>query len=198
MVDVTAIVEGETEQGFVNEVLASHLGARGVSIWPIFPGRRRRSGGVRPWDSVRGDILRALRERSGRICTTMFDFYGLPEDWPGRRKAGTAHVSPDERGSIVEKALLADLIDQAGEDFRKDLYMPYVQVHEFEALLFADVTKLAEGLAGPHGPSRNQLLEHLDSVLGEAGGQPEAINDGYRTCPSRRIASAVSQCKVRK
>ena len=88
MTDVAAIVEGATEQVFVRDHLAAHLAGRGISIWPRLPGRVVRRGGTRKWESVRGDILRTLKERRGRICTTMFDFYALPDDWPGRTAAG--------------------------------------------------------------------------------------------------------------
>ena len=188
MSDVAAIVEGQTEQVFVRDHLAAHLGGRGISIWPRLPGRVVRRGGVRVWETVRGDILRTLKERRGRICTTMFDFYAMPRDWPGR--TGAATMPLDQKGSHVEQALLDDLAEHAGEDFRRELFVPYVQVHEFEALLFADVNKMAEVLAAVSTIGQNHLSNRFQAILAEAG-QAEAINDNYDSCPSRRITGLV-------
>lgn len=188
MNEVAAIVEGQTEQTFVRYHLAAHLRPRGVNMWATLSGPLGRRGGVGKWESVRGDILRALRQRRGRVCTTMFDFYGMPKDWPGRAEAD--NVSYGLKGEQVERALLDDLATHAGEDFRPELFIPYVQVHEFEALLFADVAKMAEVLAAASQLDRVRLAARFKDILDKAG-QPEAINDGWETCPSRRIASAV-------
>jgi len=186
--EVVAIVEGQTEQAFVREHLAAYLGGCGIAICARLPGRAARRGGVRTWESVRGDILRTLRERRGRICTTMFDFNGMPEDWPGRAPA--ARMPLTQKGDRVEQALLDDVAAHAGEDFRRELFIPYVQVHEFEALLFADVTKMAEALGPACDLSVDRLAAKLQGVLDQAG-QAEAIDDGHDTCPSRRITGVV-------
>ena len=60
----------------------------------------------------------------------MFDFYGMPADWPGRIAA--SNMPLDQKGNHVEQAILDDLAAHAGENFRLELFIPYVQVHEFE------------------------------------------------------------------
>lgn len=187
MNDVAAIVEGQTEQTFVRDHLAKYLLARRVSIWARLPGRVRRRGGVRAWKPVRGDILRTLRERPGRVCTTMFDFYGLPTDWPGRADAAKLPIA--RRGEHVEQALHDDLAAHAGGDFRPGLFIPYIQIHEFEALLFANVRMTAQVLDSISS-STVSLADRFQAILDESG-QPEAINDGRETCPARRIAGIV-------
>lgn len=188
MSDVVAIVEGQTEQTFVRDHLAVHLGGLGIDMWSQLPGRVARCGGVRPWPQVRDDLLRTLKERPGRICTTMFDFYGMPKAWPGRTEAGGLPL--DEKGNHVEEAILVDLANEAGDDFRRELFIPYVQVHEFEALLFADVAEIAKVLATLCNTSEARLRDCLKEILDDAG-QAEAINDNYDTCPSRRIKGLV-------
>lgn len=188
MSDVVAIVEGQTEQAFVRDHLAAHLGGRGISIGARLPGRVVRRGGVRAWESVRGDILRTLRERRGRICTTMFDFYAMRNDWPGRTAA--AGMPLEQKGNHVEQAILDDLAMHAGEDFRQELFIPYVQIHEFEALLFADVAKMADVLAPFCRTGADGLSTQFQAIL-DGAGQAEAINDSYETCPSRRITGVV-------
>ena len=190
MIELAAIVEGQTEQTFVQDHLAAHLTGLGIAIWARLPGRAVRRGGVRPWESVRGDILRTLRERRGRICTTMFDFYAMPPDWPGR--ADASGMPLENKGSHVEQAILDDLAEHAGDDFRPELFIPYVQVHEFEALLFANVATMAETLAPVCPTGAEHLGRQFQAILDAAGeGGAEAINDGRETCPSRRITGLV-------
>lgn len=188
MNEVVAIVEGPTEQTFIHNHLAAHLNGRGTTIWARLPGRVVRRGGMRAWESVRGDILRTLRERRGRICTTMFDFYAMPDEWPGRIAA--AGMPLDQKGNHVEQAILDDLALYAGEDFRRELFIPYVQVHEFETLLFADVAKMAETLAPICCISADLLNTQFKAIL-DGAGHAEAINDSYETCPSHRIKRLV-------
>lgn len=186
MNEIVAIVEGQTEQTFVRDVLAEHLGGRGMSIWAVLPGRSRRKGGVKKWKTARGDIIRTLRE--GRYCTTMFDFYALPDDWPGRTEA--ANLPWEQRGDHVEQAIADDVAAAYGESFDRRQFIPYVQVHEFEALLFSNITELARSCEAVSDHPSETLRQRLQAVLDEAA-NPEAIDDGYDTCPSRRIMHAV-------
>jgi hypothetical protein len=190
MNEIAIIVEGLTEKTFVRDILTPHFLSHGVRIWADLAGPTEHSGGVRSWGKVRRRIRHAVSERRGRIVTTMFDFYGMPGSWPGRTEA--AQLPADTRGEHVEKAMLDDFRKHAGEDFRPDLFVPYVQVHEFEALLFSDVTKLAEVLAAESQQDHEALVAKFKTMLDQAG-QPEAINDGWDTCPSRRIASAAAR-----
>jgi len=189
MIDIAAIVEGPTEQAFVQNFLAQHFGGHGVYIWACLPGRVRKRGGTHKWESVRGDIIRTLKQHPGRICTTMFDYYGLPNDWPGRTEA--AAMPLNQKASHIEQALLNDLAVHAAVDFRHEWFVPYIQIHEFEALLFADVVKMAETLAPVCGTLPDRLNTLFQAILDEAHGQAEAINDSYETCPSRRITKLV-------
>ena len=186
MNEIVAIVEGQTEQPFVRDVLAEHLGGRGMSIWAVLPGRSRRKGGVKKWKTARGDIIRTLRE--GRYCTTMFDFYALPEDWPGRKEAAT--LPWEERGEHVEQAISNEIAAAYGESFDRRQFVPYVQVHEFEALLFSNITELARSCEAVSDHPSETLRQRLQAVLDEAA-NPEAIDDGHDTCPSRRILRVV-------
>jgi hypothetical protein len=182
MNEIVAIVEGETEQTFVRDQIAGHLACLGITIWPVLPGRRRRHGGVKKWEVAKQDILFTLRER--RYCTTMFDYYAMPADWPGC--AESAKLPWDQRANHVESQVLADVSAAMGDSFDPRFFIPYVQLHEFEALAFADIEKLASVV----GPLGNQAVERLtvqfQRILDEAG-HPEAINDNFETCPSRRI-----------
>lgn len=184
MVEVVALVEGETEQIFVRDVLAGHLSLHGVAIWAVLSGRSRKRGGVRKWPSARDDIVRLLKE--DRYCTTMFDFYALPKDWPGRVPA--AALPPAQRSACVEAAVLKAIAEQHGASFDPTKFIPYIQLHEFEALVFADTTELANVAAAASNAAPAHLASRFEQIVSEAG-EPEAIDDGYETCPSRRITS---------
>ena len=192
MNELVVIVEGETEQTFVRDQLAAHLPLHGTNVWPVLPGRHRRHGGVKKWDVARHDIIRTLKE--GRYCSTMFDYYALPEDWPGR--AQSRSLAWNKRASHVEAEILEDVVSTMGGRFHRKYFIPYIQLHEFEALAFADVDTLAS-VASPLGRrSAEMLSKEFSEILAEAG-DPEAINDGYETCPSRRITGVVSAYRKR-
>ena len=76
-------VEGQTEETFVNEVLALHLygrGLRSVSARLIGNARQRSGhGGTQAWSAVRREIVNHLREDQTCIATTMVDYYGMPQ-----------------------------------------------------------------------------------------------------------------------
>jgi hypothetical protein len=186
MVEVVAIVEGPTEQTFVRNQLAAHLGYRDISMWAVLPGKSRRCGGVKEWDVASADIIRTLKEK--RYCTTMFDYYAMPDSWPGR--VSSKAVLWQDRARHVEQALVADIAETIGDDFDARQFIPYVQLHEFEALAFSEPAVLA-AVTGPVARlDPTYLQRHFQSILEEAG-HPEAINDSYETCPSRRITSVV-------
>ncbi|HEY6332728.1 MAG TPA: DUF4276 family protein [Blastocatellia bacterium] len=192
MSEIVAIVEGEAEQTFVRDQLAEFIGARGNTIWPVLPGKSRKQGGVKPWLSARQDILRTLKE--GRYCTTMFDYYGMPENWPGR--AAAKSVPWNQRASHVEHEILAEIVADMGGGFNPAKFIPYVQLHEFEALTFTGVNHLAAVTAPLSAHSAQYLQNKFQQILDEAG-HPEAINDHYDTCPSQRIQSNVKAYRKR-
>ena len=192
MCEIVAIVEGETEQAFVRDQLAAHLGYRGTAIWAVLPGKNRRRGGVKRWESARSDILRTLKER--RYCTTMFDYYAMPRDWPGRE--GAVRLPWHRRASRVEEEILADIAAEVGDSFNPAQFIPYVQLHEFEALLFANTVELAARATAISSRPEAELRRQFDQIL-EAAEHPEAIDDGRDTCPSRRIAGIVAGFRKR-
>jgi len=118
-------VEGQTEEAFVNEVLRDHLVYQGFeSVGARIVGNsrlKRRRGGIRPWPSVRKDIITHLRQDMECIATTMVDFYGLPKHgdgaWPGR--AGATGQATQRKAWCVEKALLKNVVDAMGENLTR-------------------------------------------------------------------------------
>ena len=183
-------VEGETEEGFVNNVLAPHLydrGFTGVSARLLGNVRQRsHRGGVRAWNAVRRDIVNHLREDPACIATTMVDYYGMPKDgsraWPGRSQAAGRPFR--EKAATVQNALSEEVSQEMGSSFNQERFIPYVVMHEFEALLFSDCEGFSQGIGQPDlAQSFQAIRDEFDS--------PEEIDDSPVTAPSKRIEELV-------
>ena len=180
-------VEGQTEESFVNEVLRDQLigaGYESVSARIIGNARlRRRRGGVRPWPSVRRDIVNHLNEDSGCIATTMVDYYGLPQqgdgEWPGRAVAAS-RLGMHRKASCVQDALRIDIARTMGTGFDIRRFVPFVVMHEFEGLLFSDCAAFSRGIGREHLTSDFQAIRAAFQT-------PEDINDSPETSPSHRV-----------
>lgn len=175
-------VEGQTEEGFVNNVLAPHLyrtGYTSVSARLVGNARqRRRRGGIKAWEAVRKDVLNHLRNDQAALATMMVDYYGLPLTWPGREKAGRgAMLSSRDRAGMVERAILEDISSELGHSPR---FVPHVVMHEFEGLLFSNPHRFALSLGRP------DLSDEFRAIREEFE-TPEDINDSPDTAPSRRV-----------
>ncbi|MCY4353171.1 MAG: DUF4276 family protein [Truepera sp.] len=183
-------VEGEAEESFVNGVLAPHLYGRGfssVSARLIGNARQRdRRGGIRAWSTVRKDIMNHLKEDRASIATTMVDYYGLPQTgpkaWPRRSEAPKLALS--ERANRVETALLEDISREMGSSFNPERFIPYVVMHEFEALLFSDCDRFGRGIGRP-------VLAPKFQEIRDTFANPEEIDDSPETAPSKRVAALV-------
>lgn len=181
---VRILVEGQTEETFVNDILSPHLNQMGVYPHAFL---FRKKGGSFAYQRARKEILISLKEDNALICTTMVDFYGMPTDWPGRDQANHCH-SCAGKADTVEHSILEDVVGHLGNSFDPRRLMPYVQMHEFEALLFSSPVKLAESLG-------DKKLSSTFLTIRNGFPTPEEINDNYETCPSRRIEGVFQSFK---
>lgn len=179
-------VEGETEESFVNEILAPHLYNRGftkISARLVGNARLRdRRGGIRSWSAVRKDIINHLKEDPDCLATTMVDYYALPQRgtkaWPGREAAGECPF--DRKAASVEDALSADICREMGVGFDPQRFIPFVMMHEFEGLLFSDCEAFGRGIGRP------ELSADFQTIRDQFA-SPEEINDDPVTAPSKRV-----------
>ncbi|MFI0348773.1 MAG: DUF4276 family protein [Chthoniobacterales bacterium] len=183
-------VEGPSEETFVNEVLSEYLIKRGytsVSARIVGNARQRdRRGGIRAWSAVRKDISNHLKEDIGCIATTMVDYYALPatgpKAWPGRE---TANALPHSQKAKTVESLLALDIAQIMEIQAQNIrFIPYVVMHEFEALLFSDCKAFAAAIY------RDDLKDAFQNIRDDFE-NPEEINDSPQTAPSKRIEKLI-------
>lgn len=177
---VHIICEGQTEETFVNEVLAPHLARFEVYPAASLVGKPGHKGGNVTTTRMIHDIKRRLLEDGQAWCTTLFDFYGLDTDFVGKQ-AAAMKGGYENKALEVERALLEHITDQTNENAVRRFF-PYIQMYEFEGLLFSDPAKLAAGLYVNH------LAGDFASVR-SGFGTPEEINDSPVTAPSKRILS---------
>lgn len=183
---IHVLCEGQTEQGFVEEVLRPYLQKQGVKsvkgILITTNKKKNARGGMLSYNHAVTDIglLRQTKkddEYARHIFTTMFDLYALPNDFPGYAVAQTIG-DPYVRVNSLEA------------DFAKDIndgrFIPYIQLHEFEALLFCGIAHIAK-----YYPGCDKRCKQLENDLLDAGGNPELINNGPSTAPSKRIIKAI-------
>jgi hypothetical protein len=177
MVKVTMWVEGDTEETFVNRVLRPHLWPLGVNPHPRKLGKPGHYTGMVEYPRARRDILTTLKEDAVSFCTTMVDYYAMPSSWPGREAARQKPFS--EKPVTIEQAILADISAALGEGFNSARFIPYVQMHEFEALLFSNPAVLAAHLESVEQSVLQEIKAQFSS--------PEEIDDSPETAPSKRI-----------
>ncbi len=142
MARLNIIVEGQTEETFVRDVLRDHLAACQVyvSVRRIETGRdQKRSkihrGGMTSYERAKRDIERWLSEDQTAYLTTMFDLYGLPDDFPNLTEAGR-QADPYRKVRLVEEGMAADIQSRR--------FIAYIQLHEYEGLLFSRVEAIDE------------------------------------------------------
>ena len=176
--------EGPTEEAFVNDVLSQHLyhlGYTDVSARIIGKKRQRaRRGGIVSWQIARQGILNHLRQDQRLHVTTLVDYYALPPDWPGRASPFTAAMSASDRADEIEAALLRDVSNEMGTDFNPNRFVPYVMMHEFEAMLFSNCDSFARAIG------RSDLIDDFQAIRDNFT-TPEEIDDSPDTAPSKRI-----------
>lgn len=169
------LVEGHTEETFVDELLVPHLGALDISVdatricTKLEKGRRQSRGGNATYGKIKNDLERLFRSKPDAV-TTMIDFYRLPPGFPG--------MTPPPRGNFLERA--AHVERAFAQDVGHPRFIPNIMMYEFEALLFSRPAVIAEVLLD------DEIRTPLERVA-SAFGCPEEIDDGPETAPSKRI-----------
>ena len=179
MNEVIVVCEGQTEEVFINEVLAPALRDRDLFLRPRLIGTSRYSkGGALEGQRVLRFLRNTLRERPNTYVTTFFDLYGLPSDFPGRVE-GAPEVDAVDQAITVESGFHAAVVDAVG--CRPNRFLPHIQPYEFEALLFSDPGQFAMV-----EPAWRKYAGQLE-VARQSVRSPEHINDGFDTHPSARL-----------
>lgn len=179
-VTLFVIAEGHSESGFFKPLLGAHLGSLGIDLHVPIIGRGNAKGGLkfRTFAQVCEEIHDFLADRRRPYVTTFFDYYGLPIG--GGRFGWDFVPSAKARGGAdaIEKVFGDGVSRIAGP--LTERFIPYIQLHELEALYFADPPLLGEVLDNPARVNKF-------SAIVESSGGCENINDSPDTAPSKRI-----------
>ena len=187
---VCVVCEGQTESDFVLRVLAPALYPVGLHLIPEMiqtsPGHK---GGALSYERVKHHLCNTLRQRSAPVVTTLFDLYRLDNGFPGFT---SSHAQPDLSGrlTVLNQALHADIVAASG--CMPGRFIPYIQPHEFEALLFSDVATLIT-LQESWGSATQAL-----AAARQAAASPEHINDSPETKPTAHLERELKRPSYRK
>jgi hypothetical protein len=184
--------EGQTEQGFCRQVLQMHLFPQGNGvIHTLAVGEKDHHhtyglGRKKKYASVRKFIMNTIKHRGGPkvYFTSMFDLYALPDDFPGKAENVSNPANPTAYALALENAF--------GKNISCYRFIPHLQVHEYETMLFADPQAFAI--------SFENCDEEIQQLTAIAASVPsiEHIDDGRTTAPSKRIIDVLPEYDGRK
>jgi Domain of unknown function (DUF4276) len=183
MVRLYLFAEGETERTFADILLKPHLADCGVFLHPptLIAHARRRGralrGGGRKYEPMRNDILRFLaQEKAGDVFfTTMIDLYAIATHFPRRDEADGLRHDPFQRVEFLERAFAEDIDDPR--------FIPHIQLHEYEAILFSGPASFR------YFYDRHEAQIAELQAIADRYTSPELIDDGPQSAPSKRIAA---------
>lgn len=184
VIEVVVLVEGRTELIFVQQLLAPWLAQYQIYATAILVSKPGQKGGDVQFARVQQDIGAHLKQRSHTYITLMVDYYGLKAEWPGREKA-SASSTPTQKAHTLYQATTQKVAELFGQYRATERFIPYLAMHEFEALLFSDIEVLATQLNLSSVQTLKQQIKGVQS--------PEEINDSPHTAPSKRLTSLAPQ-----
>jgi hypothetical protein len=182
-IDIYIVVEGQTEQTFVRDVLAPQIAHMGIYLYPALIGKPGHKGGDIRFDKAKNDIGNFLRQRNDTYISTMLDYFRIEFEWPGRAEVRRLIqngniLSATQKAEILEASTSKEIeraFPGCDSEYR---FIPYIEMHEFEALLFSDADILAE---------KNDIDVLLIRRIIEAYDNPEEINDDPVNAPGKRL-----------
>ena len=177
---VIIICEGETEKEFCQKTLAPFFASQEIYIQA--PLIKKSMGGIVPWAEMKKQINAHLKNDATAFVTTLIDYYGLYErhNFPKWTEA-ESEPNKNKKMEILEQDMAEDI-----EDALRHRYIPYIQLHEFEGLLFNNIQIFQEQIPD------DELIgfEELNRIFRQYD-NPEMINNGSTTAPSKRLSRII-------
>ena len=165
MVRVGISVEGLTEERFVLAILTPYLAPKNIYVTPI-----NMRGNVNI-DRVRSELKKMAKDFD--YVTTLYDFYGFQKK-----------EKNEDKESLEQK-----LLDGVHDSIKRKL-IPYVQMYEYEGLLFSCPDSIGEILQEPDAAKK------ANEILNQFNNNPESINDSPETAPSKRLTKQTAYRKT--
>ncbi|GHT29324.1 hypothetical protein AGMMS49574_05760 [Bacteroidia bacterium] len=178
---LNVLCEGPTEDRFANHVLKSYLKDFNIVVKTtiLFTSKKKNiRGGMLSYKQAKNDLELLIKQHSKKTYethyyTTMFDLYALPDNFPNYKVA-------NKIADCYKK------VEKLEEEFAKDInsakFIPYIQLHEFEALVFCGLEHLLVDY-----PDMTKQVENLKKIVASYSNNTEKINNNPATAPSKRI-----------
>lgn len=173
---VVIVCEGQTEQEFCRTVLYPHFLNRGILVEASLI--KQSMGGIVSWTSLKKQIELTLKMDSTALVTSFIDYYGLLErhNFPSWEESESI-PDKNKRMEMLESAMQRDINSQLQYRF-----IPYIQLHEFEDLLFIDYEYFEQNFKETEIKFKAEFKSVFDMY-----DNPELINRGKDTAPSKRL-----------
>lgn len=164
-INIGVVCEGQTETDFMKQLNKKYFNKINISLKPVgINDEQKNIGG----NISIARVVDFLHKHSNMhpMLTTFIDFYRL-------KNKGNKKVS--------------ELEEEIKNEFHKDnkyrnkILIPYIQIHETEALWFSDINAIIQVKN-----ANKKQQEDLSKII-EKYKNPEDINDSYETAPSKRL-----------
>jgi hypothetical protein len=183
MIYVYIIVEGQSEEKFVKEILSPYFASKNIFLSPerVITGRDKQGkackGGGDSYKLYKNHIqkrIKQFKKQKNYYFTTMIDLYALPKDFP-KLKEAKKYNDKYKYLSFLEKAFF--------DDIGFDNFFPYIQLHEYETLLFCDIGAIVDEFFDLEDDKLyDKIIKDIKSYE-----NIELINDSKETAPSKRL-----------
>lgn len=171
------VVEGQTEEEFVKDLMAPFFMERGIYVYPlIIHTSKGHKGGFVNYGHLRNDVNKLLKSQGQDVIVSTFvDFFRCPE-LPGQDAWGNIsnHLA---RVAEMELSMKRDINDQR--------FYPYIQLHEFEALLFSS----GKGFKNYFD---EKCSDEIQAII-DSYENPEDINSTPEGAPSKRLLRIIPE-----
>jgi len=166
------IVEGYTEKDFVSQTLAPYFQSLGIyNISPILIRTSKTGkGGFVNYEHLKNNVKRLLSSEKEVIVSTFVDFFRIPTSMPKYEESMRLNADSDKVGSL-ELGMFESIDDTR--------FIPYIQLHEFEALLFSSNKGFEEYCEESVHKQTKAVVDSYEN--------PEDINSSPETAPSKRL-----------
>lgn len=169
MVRLGISVEGTTEVRFIEMLITPYLLNKGIYIQPIS------IEGIVGLDRIRSELKKMAA--SFDYITTFYDFYGFKG----------VDTNTETKESLEQK-----ILNSVHTSIQPRL-IPYIQMYEFEGILFASPTAMQDELTTR---IKIPINDWANKILSDFQNNPEKINNSEQTVPSKRLLAATNYRKT--
>lgn len=166
------VVEGQTEEAFIKELVSPYFMQNEIyDIRPVLiQTSKGHKGGFVSYEHLKNDLFRLLKSQGQDVIVTTFvDFFRCPK-LPNQNDIDKLS-SNIQKVEAMEKSIYDDINDRR--------FIPYIQLHEFEALLFSSSN-------GFEMYFEDQIAKEIQGII-DSFDNPEDINSSPETAPSKRL-----------